>query len=122
MQVELWDMDKRNISVTGKDIKWSLLPSGYPICQSVNLSESFDLINLTPEFIVFKFFTHKNLGISLHIEDKETSLLKRSLRSQRHDYVGSAVLLNNLYPGIYKRFHLKISQTINLEMDSRYSR
>mgnify|MGYP007048902501 CR=1 FL=1 len=88
-QVDLVTMDKTKFTVKGKDIKWSLLPSGYPTCQAVDLTESFDLKKQTPMFFVFKFFLRENLGISLQIEDRRKSLLKRSLRSQRHDYVGS---------------------------------
>ena len=106
-------------TVTGTDIKWSLLPS-YPTCQAVDLAQYFDLKKLTPLFFVFTFFPRENLGLSLYVEDRETSLLKRSLRSQRHDYLGfgSAVEIDSLSSRVYKRFHLKISQTINLEIDS----
>ena len=119
-QVDLWTMDRTKFTVTGTDIKWSLLPSGYPTCQAVDLTQYFDLKKVTPMFFVFKFFPRENLGLSLHIEDRETSLLKRGLRSQRHDYLGfgSAIKIDSLASGVYKRFHLKISQTINLEIDS----
>ena len=117
-QVEVYTKDRTKYNVTGKDIKWSLLPSGFPTCQAVDLTKSFDLKMQTPMLISFKFFPRKNLGVSLNIEDKGTSLLKRRLRSQRHDYVGSAVEIDRLASGAYKRFHLKISQTINLEIDS----
>ena len=103
-QVDLWTMDRTKFTVKGKDIKWSLLPSGYPTCQAVDLTESFDLKKQTPMFFVFKFFLRKNFGISLQIEDRRTSLLKRSLRSQRHDYVGSAIELDSLSSGIYIDF------------------
>ena len=111
-------MDKTKFTVKGKDIKWSLLPSGYPTCQAVDLTESFDRKKQTPMFFVFKFFLRENLGISLQIEDRRTSLLKRSLRSQRHDYVGPALELDSISSRILKRFHLLISQKINLEIDS----
>ena len=112
-------MDRTKYTVTGTDIKWSLLPS-YPTCQAVDLTQYFDLKKVTPKVFVFNFFPRENLELSLQIEDRGTSLLKRSLRSQRHDYLGfgSPVEIDNLSSGVFKRFHLKISQTINLEIDS----
>ena len=104
--------------MTGKDIKWSLIPSGYPTCQAVNLAKIFDLKMLTPMSFVFKFFRSKNLGISIIIGDRKRLLFKRTLRSQRHDYDGQPLKIDGLSEGKYKRFHLKISQTIDLEMDS----
>ena len=118
MKVGLWTKDKKNLNVTGKAIKWSLLPSGYPTCQAINLTENVDLKMHSPRVITFEFFPRENLGVSLQIEDRETALLKRRLRSQRHDYVGSAVEIDSLSRGVYKRFDLKISQKINLEIDS----
>ena len=107
-QVDLWTMDRSKFTVAGKDINWTLIPSGYPTCQAVDLTQSFDLKKLTPMFFVFKFFPLENLGISLQIEDLKTSLLKRSLRSQRHDYLGfgSAVEIDKLSSGVYKRLDL----------------
>ena len=104
--------------MTGKDINWSLVPSGYPPCQVVDLTKRFNFKKQTPMFLIFKFFLHKNLGISLQIEDQRSSLIKRGLRTQRHDYVGPALAIGQLSTGAYQRYHLKISQTINLEMDS----
>ena len=120
-EVNLWTskkFDSKKLTVTGRDIKWSLLPSGYPTCQSINLTESFDLKMETPLLIAFRFFPRENLGVSLQIEDQRMSLLKRRLRSQGHDYVGSAIEIESLSSGLYKRFHLKITQTVNLEIDS----
>ena len=116
-KVDLWAIDGTKFSVTGKNIKWSLLPSGYPTCQAVDLTEIFDLKLQTPLLLAFKFFPLENLGVSIQIEDRGTSLLKRRLRSQRHDYVGSIVDIESLSKVVKKRFHLKISQTINLEID-----
>lgn len=117
-EVNLWKSDGKQLAVSGRDIKWSLLPSGYPTCQSIDLTESFDLKMKTPLLIAFRFFPSENLGVSLQIEDRRMSLLKRRLRSQRHDYVGSAIEIESLSSGLYKRFHLRITQTINLEIDS----
>ena len=117
-QVDLWTFDHKKLTVTGKDIKWSLLPTGYPTCQAIDLKESFDLKKQTPLLINFKFFPLENLGVSLNIEDQEKSLLKRRLRSHRHDYVGSALEIDSLTSRASKRFHLNICQTINLEIDS----
>ena len=117
-QVDLWAIDGTNFSVTGKNITWSLLPSGYPTCQAVDLTEIFDFKMQTPLLIAFKFFALENLGVAIQIEDRGTSLLKRRLRSQRHDYVGPIVEIESLSRVVQRRFHLKISQTINLEIDS----
>lgn len=117
-EVNLWTIDTNKFIVSGNDIKWSLLPSGYPTCQTIDLTESFDLKMQTPMLIAFRFFPRKNLGVSLQIEDRKRSLMKRRLRSQGHDYDGPAVEIESLLSGLYKRFHLKITQTINLEIDS----
>ena len=69
-QVDLWTMERTKFTVKGMDIKWSLLPSGYPTCQAVDLTESFDLNTQTPMIFGFKFFPRENLGISLQIEDR----------------------------------------------------
>ena len=55
-QVEVYTKDRTKYNVTGKDIKWSLLPSGFPTCQAVELKKSFDLKMQTPMLISFKFF------------------------------------------------------------------
>ena len=104
--------------MTGKDIKWSLLPSGFPVCQEVDLTKVFDLSTVTPLFLSINLKAVKNFGISLQIVDRQKSLAKRSLRSQRQDYEGAPVEIENLYSRVITRYYLKVSQKIHLEMET----
>lgn len=59
----------------------------------------------------------QNLGITLEIGDKRTSVVKRKLRAKSFDYEGTAIELEDLWSSMIKSYALTLSQTINLEAD-----
>ena len=94
------------------------MPSGFPTCQEVDLTNVFDLSTVTPLFVTIDLNPVKNFGMSLQIVDRKKSLAKRSLRSQRQDYDGSPVEIEDLHSKVFKRYYFKIAQTIHLEMET----
>ena len=60
----------------------------------------------------------EGIFVSIHVEDRYMTLVKRSLKSQTIDYEGAQMQIENLSLPEYKRFYLSLSQTTNLEMDS----
>ena len=88
------------------------------MCQEVDLTKVFDLSTITPLFVSINLKAETNFGISLQIVDRQKSLAKRGLRSQRQDYEGAPVEIENLYSKVKTRYYFKISQKIHLEMET----
>ena len=109
-------LDHRILS--GEDISWSLVPSGFPSCQSVDLTNYSTFRNFDFASVRFSFNKQENYGVSMAIEDREKSLQKRSLRSQTQEYDGTRIDIDDLSSGIYKRFFIKIELKLNLDSDS----
>ena len=70
-----------------------------------------------PGHIFFVFKQTQNLGITLEIGDKRTSVVKRKLRAKSFDYEGTVIELEDLWSSMMKSYALTLSQTINLESD-----
>lgn len=104
-------------SISGKDVEWSLISTGFPACQSIDITKYSAFRNLNSLFVVIYFNKLNNLGVSLTIEDREKSLKKRSLRSQTQEYDGSRIDIDDLSSGLYKRLFLKLEQNIHMESD-----
>ena len=109
---------KKYLGVSGEDIDWSLIPSGVPACQLLDLAKYYKLSKYSPELVVFVFRKTENIGLSLKIEDKMKTLKKRNLRSQSQDYEGPTIDLKNLNDTRIYKYFLGISQTKNLEIYS----
>ena len=108
--------------VNGTDIEWSIIPSGYPTCQLVDLKKIIEKERLTPHFILIYFNKVENLGISIKIVDRNRGLRKRGLRStQAKNYDGSNVDVDDLLEPTYKSFFLTLSQIIYLETKSGFN-
>ena len=70
-----------------------------------------------PWHIFFHLKKTKNLGITLEIGDKRTSVVKRKLIAKSFDYEGTIIELEDLWSTKVKTYALTLSQTINLEAD-----
>ena len=114
-RISIKKLDNKYLHVFGKNIDWSLIPTGYPACQLFDLAKYIDLKKYTPQTVVFILRKIENLGFSLKIEDNMKNLKKRSLRSQSQDYEGPIIDLENLNDTGDFRYFLGISQTKNLE-------
>ena len=105
--------------LNGTDIEWSIIPSGYPSCQLVDLNKIIEKERLTPHFILIFFKKVENVGISIKIVDRNRALRKRGLRStQAKNYEGDNVNVDDLLDPTYKSFFLTLSQIIYLEKES----
>ena len=105
--------------LNGTDIEWSIIPSGYPSCQLLDLNKIIEKERLTPNFILIFFKKVKNVGISIKIVDRNRALRKRGLRStQAKNYEGDNVNVDDLLEPTYKSFFLTLSQIIYLEKES----
>ena len=62
------------------NISWMLEPE-YPSCQTIDISRYFDLETLSPMQIFINFNKLKNVGVSLHILEKN-KVLKRPLEER----------------------------------------
>ena len=97
----------------GDEIKWPLIMQ-FPMCQTINLSQYFNLKQNTPKQIVFKFNVMKNMAVSLSIGDSNFST-NRTLKSQMETYSGPTIEHNNLAIPVIKRFSLRLTQTLDSE-------
>ena len=108
-------MEKKYHSVLGTEIHWPLIMQ-FPMCQTINLSQYFDLQKRPPKQILFKFNVIENIAVSLTIGDILLSP-NRTLKSQMETYNGPTIEHWNLaFPAI-KRFALTVTQTINSEAE-----
>ena len=62
------------------NISWILVPE-YPSCHTIDISKYFDLETLPPMQIFFSFNKLENMGVSLHILEKNKAL-KRPLKER----------------------------------------
>ena len=86
------------------------------MCQTIDLSQYFDLQRHLPKQILFKFNVIENIAVSLTIGDILLSP-NRTLKSQMETYSGPTIEHWNLaFPAI-KRFALTVTQTINSEAE-----
>ena len=117
--IEIFSSEFQNIKAENIDLNWSLIPK-YPACKMINLAQYFDLTKITPGVIRFLINNTANdlLKVSLNIEDKERTLLKRRLKSDVDAYDGPPLVLNNGQSKLYQEYFLTLSQQINLEIDS----
>ena len=109
------NVDNYDKNVSGKAIKWSLVPL-FPNCQSIDLLDYFEIIS--PFQVFFNFREFQDMGISLYIQERNRAV-KRSLESNMMAYSGTAVKINDLGVGQEIRAILKISQEIDSEEDER---
>ena len=72
--------DTRPKLLLSTNISWMLAPE-YPSCQTIDISKYFDLNIMPPMQIFFNFFKLKNMGVSLHILEKNKAL-KRPLKER----------------------------------------
>ena len=120
-QISVKPFDKKGWkNVSGEEIDWSLIPSGFPACQLIDLDKYFNLSEYSPELVAFILRKTEHVGLSLKLEDKMKTPKKRNLRSQSQDYEGPAIDLDNLNETVILQYNyfLGISQTKNLEIYS----
>ena len=103
-------------SILGKNIKWRKAEE-YPSCQRLDLFDYYDMDSFTPQQVFFAFNKIDNLGATLLLEDKNR-VSSRSLRSNRLIYSGPSLISNNLATTTYQVIIIKISQTLDSELDS----
>ena len=123
--IELFSSDFQNFKADNIDLNWYLVPK-YPACKMIDLAHYFDLEKITLGVIRFVINTKDSnfLRVSLTIEDKERSLLKRRLKSDVDAYDGTPLVLEfsiQSQSQIYQEYFLTLSQRINLEMDSGFN-
>ena len=95
-------------------MSWSLVEA-YPACQVVDLSQYWNMNKIAPYLIEIRVKKIENLGLSLKLEDRETMLMKRTLKSQIMDFEGAPIELENLNSTHYIHMYLKFRQTLNIE-------
>ena len=114
-EILLYSMKKKYYRVRGKEISWSLRIQ-FPMCQTIDLSQYFDLKKNPPKQVIFKMNVIDNMAVSLSIVDRLLSL-NRTLKSQVETYNGPPIQHNNMAAPEIKRFALTVTQTLNSEAD-----
>ena len=94
------------LKVSGKDIRWLATPQ-FPACQTLDLSQYLDMKSDVPGHIFFVFKQTQNLGITLEIGDKRTSVVKRKLQKKSFDYEGTVIKLEDLLSSMIKSYALR---------------
>ena len=114
-EVSILSWDEKWIKLPGENLSW-YHHDLFPGCQNLQLDQ-LDLNILRPKQILVDFYKVDNLGVSLLLEDKRKALKKRSITSNRLDYDGPFMEIENLKQPKRQKFVLRIKQTINLETD-----
>ena len=96
------------------DMSWSPVEA-YPACQVVDLSQYWNMNKIAPYLIEIRVKKIENLGLSLKLEDRETMLMKRTLKSQIMDFEGAPIELEDLNSTHFIHMYLKFKQTLNIE-------
>ena len=118
-----WHSIVQNISIVTKDDEWihvkidnwSLVPTEYVECQTINLVE--ESMNKTPRFVLMYFNKIADIGVLVRIDDREKKLRKRGLRSQIMDYDGIPIKIEDLSSAIIRKYFLTFSQRIYLDTE-----
>ena len=98
-------------------MNWSPIQQ-YPACQTLDLHEYLDFQKSVPLYVELIFNRVKNLAVTVKIEDRRKSLLKRSLNLNIFDYEGIPLQIADLRTGIFLDLSLTVSNTIDLESDT----
>ena len=114
--IDVVTTDSKKLRVKGKDANWTLIPQ-YPACQSVALTDYFDLKQNVPAYVEITMNKIPNLSIQVKIGDREKSLTRRTLESSNFDYDGIPLEIGNLTSGLFFGFSLALFETIHLETD-----
>lgn len=118
--VQVNTFDLKESWIMGDTINWTVIPSEYPACQAFDLKNHINLVNNTPEIVIFSFMKIKNFGISLKIVDQRKGL-NRVLRSHSADFDGSTMEMEDLSETMIKRYFITFSITKHLETDTGIS-
>lgn len=94
------------------------MPFQYLLCQNLDLNDYFDLKLHTPVQVQFRFESNDGVGISLNVEDINRKA-SRNLRTSRLAYSGALMQNFNLSEPLKFQYFLKLSQTINLESNTK---
>ena len=113
-QIQVFYSSEEYDSISGKDIRWSLISSEYPNCQLVKYSDLRPQ-RRAPAFLIFLFKNHSDMGLSVKLMDDNSVLRKRSLSSQVTDYIGTPMKIDKLSTQVFKRFFVALKQTKRLE-------
>ena len=114
-EVTFLSWEEKWIKISGENLSW-YHHDLFPGCQNLNLSQ-LDLNILRPKQILVDFFKVDNLGVSLLLEDKRKALRKRSITSNRLDYDGPFMEIENLKEPKRQKFVISIEETIDLDTD-----
>ena len=101
------------------NISWSQIPA-YPACQVVDLTKYWNMNEVAPYLIDIRVGKLENLGLSMKLEDRETVLMKRTLKSQVMDFDGSPIEFDDLNSTLYIHMYLKFKQTLDVEDCENY--
>ena len=102
------------MTLNGSNISWSQVPA-YPACQIIDLNKFWNMTEIAPYLIEIGVTKIENLGFSLMPEDRETVLMKRSLKSKSMDFDRAPIELNDLNSTQYIHLYLKFKQTLEIE-------
>ena len=67
-----------------ENVNWSIIAQ-FPGCQVFDLTK---YLNVSPRYVRFFFNKIEGIFVSIHVEDRYMTLVKRSLKSQTIDYEG----------------------------------
>lgn len=73
-QIEMYTTDGQNVVFPERLVAWRLFPI-YPSCQSLDVAEFIDFEKFQPKQLQFQFYKIKNIGISLHIQERNKESL-----------------------------------------------
>ena len=115
-EVTILSWEEKWIKIPGENLSW-YHHDIFPGCQNLQLLSKLELKRLRPKQIQIDFYKVDNLGVSLFLEDARKALRKRSITSNRLDYDGPFMEIENLKEPKRQKFVISIEQTINLESD-----
>ena len=111
------DEDVRMFEISGNKVKWSEVPI-YPECQTLDLSDYFDLSQITPLEIRFYIDNNPNIGLGFFIEERNKVLKRRLSSFNILSYSGPDIESKNLSIGKDIKAVISLSQIKDLEEDT----
>ena len=111
------DEEVRMFEISGDKIKWSEVPI-YPECQTLDLSDYFDLSQITPLEIRFYIENNPDIGLGFFIEERNKVLKRRLSSFNILSYSGPDLESKNLSIGKDIKAVISLSQIKDLEEDT----
>ena len=75
--LQVQTLNRKKSWILGKTINWTVIPSEYPACQDIDIKNHINLLNNTPEILIFSFMKINMAKIGNYDPDVQVSFWKK---------------------------------------------